>query len=110
MFELKFCFNPEESEIPELPVQLDLLDKLKYRVQLARKIETAHHKVKKANHERNWMKETAAAMELELDSDYLRYVMLFICHESVSDLMEAMKTEINHPARSAKRRTPRMRR
>ncbi|KAF5381368.1 hypothetical protein D9615_008304 [Tricholomella constricta] len=61
----------QEDEIPEISMELTLLDKLKHRVQLARKIETAHHKVKKANHDRNWMKETAAAMEIELDSDYL---------------------------------------
>ncbi|KAG5637020.1 hypothetical protein H0H81_006055 [Sphagnurus paluster] len=59
------------DEIPEISIELNLLDKLKYRVQLARKIETSHHKIKKANHERNWMRETAAAMEIELDSDYL---------------------------------------
>ncbi|GLB42109.1 putative major facilitator superfamily protein [Lyophyllum shimeji] len=61
----------QEDEIPEISIELNILDKLKYRVQLARKIETAHHKVKKANHDRNWMKETAAAMEIELDSDYV---------------------------------------
>lgn len=55
-----------------MPADLTLIDKLKTRVQLARKIETAHHKLKKANHDRNWMKETAKAMEIELDSDYLR--------------------------------------
>ncbi|KAG6828177.1 hypothetical protein H0H92_008908 [Tricholoma furcatifolium] len=61
----------QDSEISEISIDLNLLDKLKYRVQLARKIETAHHKVKKANHDRNWMKEAAEAMEIELDSDYL---------------------------------------
>lgn len=65
---------PAEKDIPELPVELSMLDKLKARVQLARKIETSHHKVKKANHDRNWMKEAAEAMEIELDSDYLRFV------------------------------------
>ncbi|KAG6817114.1 hypothetical protein H0H87_012635 [Tephrocybe sp. NHM501043] len=61
----------QEDEIQEISVELAMLDKLKYRVQLARKIETTHHKIKKANHDRNWMKETAEAMEIELDSDYL---------------------------------------
>jgi ATP-dependent RNA helicase DDX24/MAK5 len=55
-----------------MAIELSLLDKLKYRVQLARKIETSHHKIKKANHERNWMRETAQAMEIELDSDFVR--------------------------------------
>ncbi|KAL0960116.1 hypothetical protein HGRIS_011758 [Hohenbuehelia grisea] len=61
----------DEGEIPEMPVELNIVDKLKARIQLARRIETAHHKVKKQNHERNWMKETAEAMELELDSDFM---------------------------------------
>ena len=68
----------EDSDIPEMPMELNLLDKLKARVQPARKIETSHHKVKKANHDRNWMKETAKAMELELDSDFARYRSLFL--------------------------------
>ncbi|KAF8889623.1 P-loop containing nucleoside triphosphate hydrolase protein [Infundibulicybe gibba] len=62
----------QESEIPEIPVELNLLDKLKVRVQLARKIEQTQHKIKKENHERNWMKETAEAMEIQLDSDFAR--------------------------------------
>jgi ATP-dependent RNA helicase DDX24/MAK5 len=53
-------------------IELSLLDKLKYRVQLARKIETSHHKLKKANHDKHWMRETAEAMEIELDSDFAR--------------------------------------
>ncbi|KAG6841095.1 hypothetical protein C0991_001902 [Blastosporella zonata] len=61
----------QEDEIQEISVELSMLDKLKYRVQIARKIETTHHKIKKANHDRNWMKEAAAAMEIELDSDYI---------------------------------------
>lgn len=55
-----------------MSIELNLLDKLKARVQLARKIDSAQHKIKKANHDRNWMKEAAEAMELELDSDLMR--------------------------------------
>ncbi|KAG8732185.1 ATP-dependent RNA helicase [Ceratobasidium sp. 423] len=55
--------------IEELPVEHDILDRLKQRVQLARQIDTAQHKVKKDNHEKNWLKETAEALEIELDSD-----------------------------------------
>lgn len=50
-----------------------MLDKLKIRIQLARKIENAQHKIKKTNHDRNWMRETAETLGVELDSDYLRY-------------------------------------
>ncbi|CAE6433126.1 unnamed protein product [Rhizoctonia solani] len=55
--------------ITELPVEHDILDRLKQRVQLARQIDIAQHKVKKDNHEKNWLKETAEALEIELDSD-----------------------------------------
>lgn len=55
-----------------MPVELHMLDKLKARIQLARSIDNAQHKIKKENHERNWLKETAEAMELVLDSDLER--------------------------------------
>ncbi|KAL5499261.1 MAK5 [Sanghuangporus vaninii] len=58
-----------ENEIPHMPIELDLLDNLKERVQLAKRIDAATHKVKKEKHERNWFKEAAEAMEIELDSD-----------------------------------------
>lgn len=58
-----------DDAIPELSVDHDFLDKLKNRVTMARKIDNALHNVKKVNHERNWLKETAEAMELELDPD-----------------------------------------
>ncbi|KAL1949173.1 hypothetical protein VTO73DRAFT_10979 [Trametes versicolor] len=61
--------NRQEDEVPEMPVELHMLDKLKARIQLARSIDNAQHKIKKENHERNWLKETAEAMELVLDSD-----------------------------------------
>ena len=66
----------EDTDIPEMSIELSLLDKLKNRVQLARKIDSAQHKIKKDNHERNWMKEAAEAMEIELDSDFMRPVPL----------------------------------
>lgn len=46
-----------------------MLDKLKARVQLARQIDVAQHRANKEKHEKNWLKETADAMEIELDSD-----------------------------------------
>ena len=57
-----------------MPVELYMLDKLKARIQLAREIDSAQHKAKKAKHGRNWLKEAAEAMEIELDSDLARYV------------------------------------
>lgn len=52
-----------------MPVELDLLDKLKARVQLAKKIDTTMHRAKKEKHEEIWLREAAEAMEIELDSD-----------------------------------------
>ena len=57
-----------------MPVELYMLDKLKARIQLAREIDGLQHKVKKEKHERNWLKEAAEAMEIELDSDLARCV------------------------------------
>ncbi len=65
-------YSAAEDEILEMPVELHMLDKLKARIQLARSIDNAQHKIKKENHERNWLKETAEAMELVLDSDLER--------------------------------------
>ena len=61
----------EEEEIAEMPVELYMLDKLKARIQLAKQIDTAQHRVKKEKHERKWMREAADAMEVELDSDFM---------------------------------------
>ena len=58
-----------DSEVPQMPIELDLLDKLKARVQLAKKIDTLAHQARKEKHEKNWLKEAADAMEIELDSD-----------------------------------------
>ncbi|CDO70366.1 hypothetical protein BN946_scf184999.g6 [Trametes cinnabarina] len=66
---LMHSLGRQEEEIPEMPVELYMLDKLKARLQLAREIDSVQHRVKKENHERNWLKEAAEAMEIELDSD-----------------------------------------
>ncbi|KAF7325815.1 ATP-dependent RNA helicase MAK5 [Mycena kentingensis (nom. inval.)] len=61
----------QDNDIPEMEIDLRLLDQLKARVQLARQIEMAHHKIKKANHERKWLKEAAEALDVEIDSDMM---------------------------------------
>lgn len=84
--ELIFLAVAGEDEIPEINVDLHLLDKLKARIQVARQIDSAQHKTKKENHEKNWLKEAAEAMEIEVDSDLgIRYVPLLLlpsipCH------------------------------
>lgn len=52
-----------------MPFEMDLLDKLKQRVQLAKKIDTMQHRSNKEKHDKNWLKEAADAMEIQLDSD-----------------------------------------
>ncbi|KAI9459767.1 ATP-dependent RNA helicase [Boletus coccyginus] len=59
----------EDTEIAEITIELTLLDYLKERIHLARQIDAQQHKVRKKNHERTWLRETAEAMEIELDSD-----------------------------------------
>jgi ATP-dependent RNA helicase DDX24/MAK5 len=53
-------------------VERDLLDRLKARVELARQIDKIQHGVAKENYDKKWLKETAEAMEIELDDDTLR--------------------------------------
>jgi ATP-dependent RNA helicase DDX24/MAK5 len=72
------CPVAEENDIPPMSVDLDILDKLKSRVQLARKIDSAQHKINKKNYDRNWIKAAAEAMEIELDSDFDRLVFYLL--------------------------------
>lgn len=44
------------------------MDRLKERIELAKAIDQAHHRVTKQNHEDHWLKEAAEAMELDLDN------------------------------------------
>jgi len=98
--DVDYC-ESEETEIPEISVELSMLDKLKYRVQLAKKIEIAQHKVKKTKHDRNWMKETADVLGVELDSDFVRYVLpsillliLTILHSHNCPVTPRMRTNL----------------
>jgi ATP-dependent RNA helicase DDX24/MAK5 len=53
-----------------MEIDLHMLDKLKTRVQVAKKIDNMRHKVSKANHEKKWLHEAAEAMEIQLDSRF----------------------------------------
>lgn len=66
---LKLMSLSLDVDMPDLPVEHDILDKLKERVALARKIDNLRHRAKKVSHEKSWLKETAEALEIELDSD-----------------------------------------
>jgi hypothetical protein len=75
----------DEQDITEIATDLHMLDKLKARVQLARKIDNAQHKLQKENHDRKWLQEAADAMEVELDSDMDRYAHE-LCQSLVFDI------------------------
>jgi len=68
----------EEDGIPEMSTNLDMLDKLKERVRLAQKIDHAQHQARKRKHDRSWVRQTAEAMEIELDSDFARCAPMFL--------------------------------
>ncbi|KAJ2156802.1 ATP-dependent RNA helicase [Coemansia sp. RSA 552] len=59
------------KDIASFPVDLDLIGRLKPRVDLARDIELREHKLNKATHERNWFKKNAEELDIELDSDFM---------------------------------------
>ena len=52
-------------------VEHHFLDKLKRRLRVAKEIDTVQHRASKATHEKKWMRATADALDIELDSDYL---------------------------------------
>jgi ATP-dependent RNA helicase DDX24/MAK5 len=54
-----------EDEILDLPVERDLLDRLKNRVELAREIDRIQHGVTKENHDKNWLRAMAEALEID---------------------------------------------
>lgn len=92
-----------------MDIELSLLDKLKARVQLARQIELSHHKVKKANHEKNWMRETAKAMDIELDSDFVRCLRSWIATDvGLNFLTATLMEKSTCQNRSGKRRIQRL--
>jgi len=55
--------------LPELPIEHGILDKLKERIALVKKIDDLQHRMEKATHEKSWLKDAAEALEVELDSD-----------------------------------------
>lgn len=60
-----------------MSVELGILDEIKARVALARKIDKVQHKANKTSHDRKWMKETAEVLGVELDSDIARCANLY---------------------------------
>ncbi len=58
-------------ELPELQIEPGFLPKLKERVQIAKSIEKAQHHAKKDKHDKNWLKEAAEAMDIDLEPDMM---------------------------------------
>ncbi|GAA6059528.1 hypothetical protein JCM10212_006026 [Sporobolomyces blumeae] len=56
-------------DLPALPIDYSILDQLKKRVELAKKIDSAHHRATKEAHDDKWLRDAAAAMEVDLDED-----------------------------------------
>jgi ATP-dependent RNA helicase DDX24/MAK5 len=50
-------------------IEHHFLDKLKMRIRVAKEIDTLQHRDNKAKHEKKWMRATAEALDIELDSD-----------------------------------------
>ncbi|ORY72598.1 P-loop containing nucleoside triphosphate hydrolase protein [Leucosporidium creatinivorum] len=59
----------KDVDLPELPADYSILDALKQRIELAKKIESGQHKATKEAHDDNWLRQAAEAMEIDVDSD-----------------------------------------
>ncbi|KAF8268903.1 ATP-dependent RNA helicase, partial [Lactarius quietus] len=58
------------TDVGEMNVEHHLLDKLKRRLRVAKEIDGMQHRANKATHDKKWMRATADALDIELDSDY----------------------------------------
>jgi ATP-dependent RNA helicase DDX24/MAK5 len=62
--------QPEVTDTPEMDVEHHFLDKLQVRIRIAKEIDALQHRENKAKHEKKWMRATAEALDIDLDSDY----------------------------------------
>ncbi|KAJ1665224.1 ATP-dependent RNA helicase [Coemansia sp. RSA 1813] len=60
-----------DKDISLFPVDLDLIGRLKPRVDIARDVDLREHKINKRTHEKNWFKKNAKELDIELDSDFM---------------------------------------
>lgn len=56
-------------DLPALPVDFSILDQLKKRIELAKKIDSAQHRATKEAHDDKWLRDAAEAMDIDLDED-----------------------------------------
>ncbi|XP_076441282.1 ATP-dependent RNA helicase DDX24-like [Babylonia areolata] len=59
------------EDLPPFPVDADVLRTLKTHVDLAKKIDTEQHRLRKEEVNSNWMQKAADEMDIELDDDLL---------------------------------------
>lgn len=57
------------DDLDTLPFEHSILDKLRERLELAKRIDDVEHTASKQAHDDNWIKKTADAMDIEIDSD-----------------------------------------
>lgn len=57
--------------LPDMEVEAGFLRQLRERIKLAGEIEKAQHAVKKEAHDRNWLREAAEAMDVDIDPSLL---------------------------------------
>ncbi|KAF9352316.1 ATP-dependent RNA helicase [Mortierella sp. AD094] len=68
----KICVTlNKDNGIPEFPVDRGVINEMKKRVALAKKIDEQEHRIQKAAHQDDWMLKSAEAMDIILDEDVL---------------------------------------
>ncbi|KAF8988857.1 ATP-dependent RNA helicase [Haplosporangium bisporale] len=70
----KMCVTLKKDQnggIPEFPIDRGVINDMKKRVALAKKIDEQEHRVQKAAHQDDWMVKSAEAMDIILDEDVL---------------------------------------
>ncbi|KAF9574876.1 ATP-dependent RNA helicase [Mortierella alpina] len=70
----KMCVTLKKDQtggIPDFPIDRGVINEMKKRVALAKKIDEQEHRVQKAAHQDDWMLKSAEAMDIILDEDVL---------------------------------------
>ncbi|KAI1316568.1 ATP-dependent RNA helicase [Mortierella claussenii] len=68
----KICVTlKKDNGIAEFPIDRGVINEMKKRVALAKKIDEQEHRIQKAAHQDDWMLKSAEAMDIILDEDVL---------------------------------------
>ncbi|KAF9281926.1 ATP-dependent RNA helicase [Linnemannia elongata] len=70
----KMCVTLKKDQtggIPDFPIDRGVINEMKKRVALAKKIDEQEHRVQKSAHQDDWMLKSAEAMDIILDEDVL---------------------------------------